>query len=65
MLDEHTRAINALHDAVNRLDKNHAVQFHRTAQLQQEIDELKRRLELTKLPRTKSGDERGANETRS
>jgi len=49
VLNEHNAILNALRDAIQRLERADAVQLHRTAQLQVEIDAIKRALE--QLPR--------------
>jgi len=42
ILNERNTVLNALRDAIQRLERADAVQLHRTGQIQLELDEIKR-----------------------
>jgi len=46
VLNERNQIINALRDVVRRLEHADEVQLHRTAEIQQELDTLKRVVEI-------------------
>lgn len=45
LLNERNEILNALRDAIQRLERSDEVQLHRTGQIQQELDTLKRLLQ--------------------
>jgi len=47
ILNERNAILNALRDAIHRLERADDVQLHRTAQIQQELDVIKRLLAKT------------------